>query len=299
MISVVIPTRNEEKALEKLLRALDRQTYKSKEVIVVDGHSTDGTRTVAKKYGARLIEETGKHRSPANARNIGVAKARGDIIAVFDCDYEVGEKFLEEGAKAFSKETMIVACSHRLAVDTAIEKILASKIAERKDIVHVYPFFARKGFIQKMGNWDSSLGYGEDRELNSNILSYGRKHRGALKQRGPTVSIHLPHTWAELSAQQRWYGRTILHYLRKINNIKEYLSLLKVLYILVPLALLTNPWLLVPAIPVILLSAYRTIEAVAMGNLYGLAILPMDVVMSFPFAYGLIESLFRKERGRD
>jgi len=195
-----------------------------------------------------------------------------------------------------------------LAEDTIIEKILASKIEAHEKMIHgtaphmfIHPTFTRKGFIEKVGGWDASLGYGEDRDLAERITDYNDRHKKQLIKNAPkaVIKAHLPHTISELVSQQRWYGRTILHYLRKINSIKEYLSLLKVLYILVPIALLTSSWLLVPAIPVILLSLYRTVEAVVMGNLYGLAIFPMNVIMSFPFAYGLIESIFRKGRGRD
>ena len=307
-VSIIVPTRNEENSLEKLLKSLKKQTYKNYEVIVVDGGSSDGTERVAKKYGARFIREYGKYKSPANARNIGMQKAKGEIAIVLDCDYEVGGRFLEEGVKAFSKKGIAgVVCSHKLAEDTPVEKTLASKIKTRMGIVHVYPIFTRRGFIQKMGGWDASLGYGEDRDLNNSILRYNEKHEGrALRANGPAVIIHLPHTLSELSAQQRWYGRTIKHYLRKGKGAKEYLPLLKVFYILVPVAVLmalfeTELWLPVAllSLPFILVSLYRTTMALVRGKIWGLCLLPIDVFMSFPFAYGLIESIFRKERGRD
>ena len=309
LVSVVVPTRNEEHALEKLLKSLKKQTYKNYELIVVDGGSTDDTAGVAKKYGAKVIKEYGKYKSPANARNIGVEKAKGDIIIVFDCDYEVDEKFLERGVKTFSsEETVGVICAHRLAEDTLVEKILASKIEAHPEIVHVYPAFTRKGFIQKMGGWDSLLGYGEDRELNKNMLEYNeRKKHKALKTGGPAVTIHLPHTLKEVTAQQRWYGRTIFYYLKKSKNPREYLALLKLFYVLVPAAVLmtifqADFWLPVVVIsaPFILISLYRTVLALLRKKTAGLGIFFVDIIMGFAFAYGLLEYVFgKKQRGRD
>ena len=42
-ISVVIPVKNEEKKIEQCLEAVFSQSLKPHELIVVDGHSTDGT----------------------------------------------------------------------------------------------------------------------------------------------------------------------------------------------------------------------------------------------------------------
>jgi len=54
-ISIIIPCRNEEKRLPKLIESLKNQTYKNFEVIVVDDGSEDGTRELARKYGLRLL----------------------------------------------------------------------------------------------------------------------------------------------------------------------------------------------------------------------------------------------------
>src|SRR6187399_762992 len=57
-ISVIIPARNEEENIGKLLSSLEKQAYPSHlfEVIVVDDHSTDNTLTVVNSYSfAKLI----------------------------------------------------------------------------------------------------------------------------------------------------------------------------------------------------------------------------------------------------
>jgi glycosyltransferase involved in cell wall biosynthesis len=57
LISVVIPTFNEEKYVRPCLAALARQAHRDFEVelIVVDGGSRDRTRSIAAEYGARVL----------------------------------------------------------------------------------------------------------------------------------------------------------------------------------------------------------------------------------------------------
>ncbi|MCL5008620.1 MAG: glycosyltransferase family 2 protein, partial [Candidatus Marsarchaeota archaeon] len=66
-ISVIIPSYNEEKYLNYPLNALHKQTFKDFEIIVVDGNSSDKTRDIAKKHGARIIIE--KRKGIGLARN--------------------------------------------------------------------------------------------------------------------------------------------------------------------------------------------------------------------------------------
>ena len=54
-ISVVIPTKNEEKYLSRLLDSINRQTYTNFEVLVCDFKSSDKTREIAKEKGAGII----------------------------------------------------------------------------------------------------------------------------------------------------------------------------------------------------------------------------------------------------
>ena len=57
MISVVLATHNEASNIEKCLNSV--KSF-ADEIIVVDGDSTDNTRELAKKMGARVIKTTNK-----------------------------------------------------------------------------------------------------------------------------------------------------------------------------------------------------------------------------------------------
>jgi glycosyltransferase involved in cell wall biosynthesis len=83
-ISVVIPAYNEESVLADCLAALHDQTDSPDEIIVVDNNSSDATGDLAKRYGAKVINE--KKQGIAHARNAGFNAARSDLIARVDAD---------------------------------------------------------------------------------------------------------------------------------------------------------------------------------------------------------------------
>ncbi|MBU3904922.1 MAG: glycosyltransferase [Nanoarchaeota archaeon] len=82
-ITVIIPTKNEEKFIGPCLRALKAQEIKP-EIIIVDGYSTDNTIKIAKKYTNKILFE--KNKGIAYARNLGWKHASGEIIAYCDAD---------------------------------------------------------------------------------------------------------------------------------------------------------------------------------------------------------------------
>lgn len=85
-LSVVIPTYNRKKTLEKCLKALSEQTYSKSEyeVLIVDDSSSDGTEFIIKEFCAaeqfpiRYFRQA--HKGPAAARNYGITNAEGEIV---------------------------------------------------------------------------------------------------------------------------------------------------------------------------------------------------------------------------
>jgi glycosyltransferase involved in cell wall biosynthesis len=83
-VSVIIPTRNEARAIEHVLADLPSDIVT--EVIVVDSASNDGTPEIAARMGARVIHEP--RRGYGRACLSGVAAAnRPDVIVFLDGDY--------------------------------------------------------------------------------------------------------------------------------------------------------------------------------------------------------------------
>lgn len=112
LVSVVIPARNEERHLPKVLEALQRQACGDVdlELIVVDDGSTDGTAAVAARSGCRVVPAArpGERGNPGAARNQGVAASRGDPIVFLDADCIVAENWLRHLLDAHRRGASVV-----------------------------------------------------------------------------------------------------------------------------------------------------------------------------------------------
>ncbi|MDD1685154.1 MAG: glycosyltransferase [Methanoregula sp.] len=86
MISVIIPTFNEEENIAQCLVSLSHQSVlrSEYEIIVVDGGSEDATCEIAKKYADQTFTQTSE--KVGGARNDGVKAAKGEIVATTDAD---------------------------------------------------------------------------------------------------------------------------------------------------------------------------------------------------------------------
>ncbi len=84
-LSVVVPVFNGRLQLPRCLEALRESQFTDFEVIVVDDCSTDNTRAIVERYGARYLR-TPRTMGPGGGRNLGVRHAGGDIIVFVDAD---------------------------------------------------------------------------------------------------------------------------------------------------------------------------------------------------------------------
>jgi glycosyltransferase involved in cell wall biosynthesis len=90
-LSVVLITRNEAHRIERTLRAVSF----ADSILVVDGGSTDGTRDVAERLGAKVILET-EWKGYGHQKNFAISRAEGDWILVLDADEVVDEVLASE-----------------------------------------------------------------------------------------------------------------------------------------------------------------------------------------------------------
>ena len=83
-VSVIIPTLNEEKSIGMVIDRIHKNKKYNIEIIIVDGNSTDKTREIAKKKGAKVIVE--KRKGYGRAYKTGFLYANGNIIVALDGD---------------------------------------------------------------------------------------------------------------------------------------------------------------------------------------------------------------------
>jgi len=108
--SIVIPSFNQGKFIERTIESVLGQKYKNVEIIVVDGGSTDGTMEILKKYGDKIKWISEKDNGQTEAINKGIRMATGDIMAYLNSDDTYEKDTLNIVAKYFeeSPKTMIV-----------------------------------------------------------------------------------------------------------------------------------------------------------------------------------------------
>ena len=88
LVSVIIPTYNRAKTIERAVDSVLAQTWKELEVIVVDDGSTDQTNEVLKAYGDKIRVIHRQNGGASAARNTGIKAATGEIISFLDSDDE-------------------------------------------------------------------------------------------------------------------------------------------------------------------------------------------------------------------
>ncbi|MBN1401763.1 MAG: glycosyltransferase family 2 protein [Anaerolineae bacterium] len=95
LVSLVIPTHRRVEALRRCLEAALQQDYAGYEIIVVDDASGDDTVAMVRDAfpQVRLLVQA-SNRGPAAARNLGLAHAKGEIIAFTDDDCLIPPDFL-------------------------------------------------------------------------------------------------------------------------------------------------------------------------------------------------------------
>src|SRR5256885_9696710 len=99
MISVIVPAHNEEHYLGKTLEALQRQTYRWFETIVIANGCSDHTADMARGRCQRLIVLSQK--SLGVARNLGARMAKGQMLLFLDADTVLEPTALERIASQF------------------------------------------------------------------------------------------------------------------------------------------------------------------------------------------------------
>ncbi|MDX2034127.1 MAG: glycosyltransferase [Blastocatellia bacterium] len=197
-VSVIMPTWNRADVIERALRSILAQTWTKWECIIVDDGSEDDTEARVRGYLAdpRFQYLRLPHRNVSVARNQGLARAKGEIIAYLDTDNVWYPEYLARVVEAFEK-------------DPGVESVYAAQLVERMEPpsshVRCEPFdlarLRRENFIdmnvfshrrrmveahggfdermESMTDWDLILRYAEEGPIQrildlGGIYTYGR-----------------------------------------------------------------------------------------------------------------------------
>ncbi len=189
MISFIVPTHNEEKAVVKTLESLRRYTGEH-EIIVTDDKSGDQTVAIAKKY-ADTVLTTEENRGIAANRNRGARVARGEYIAFIDCDVVIADPdaFFKRMYSIFQNDPRVVGATCAMSVEPALETtadriflgLFDALYRAMNNVLHIGAATGKFQMIQRdafqyVGGFDESLVTGEDHELFRRLAKIGRTH---------------------------------------------------------------------------------------------------------------------------
>ncbi|MFA5778133.1 MAG: glycosyltransferase [Candidatus Paceibacterota bacterium] len=130
MISIIIPTLNEEKTIENTLRSLKELRDYDYEIIVSDGRSKDQTVEIAKRHGAKVVVYNSALRQTiSNGRNLGASVASGGFFIFIDADVIIPDinNFFKKALSLFDAQKKLVGLTVRIKVLPEVET-LADKI---------------------------------------------------------------------------------------------------------------------------------------------------------------------------
>jgi len=180
IISIIIPTLNEDRWLEKNLKSIKNQSFKNYEKIVVDSYSKDKTVDIAKKYGCKLIYCDAN--GPGFARNVASKKSNGEILVFIDADTTIEPNFLTKVNETF-KNRKIVCCAPEVKIgDGNIAYDILLKLLWM--ITHFLIILGRPGFggvcivarkvnFVKIGGFSTEMIEGEDLDMVYRISKTG------------------------------------------------------------------------------------------------------------------------------
>jgi glycosyltransferase involved in cell wall biosynthesis len=213
MVSVVIPTLNSEKTIEKCLKSVKTQTYPSIEIIVVDGGSNDKTPEIANKYCDKFFDVNIKSRTYQT--NFGAEKSLGKYIYRLDSDIVLSNTMVAECVFKCENENYDAVATY-WGPDPSIS--FWSKIRKfEKDCYKYDPNrnvsrFYKKSIFDTVGGYNENLVYGEDYDIQNRIINHNYT-TGFAESEG----IHLgePTTLKEIIMEQYYYGKTINEFLKQ------------------------------------------------------------------------------------
>ena len=186
-VSVILPTRDRLRQLQHALASVAAQGYRDVEVLVVDDGSTDGTRTWLAHQGSSVrVVSTDTSRGAAAARNRGIERARGDLIAFLDDDDVWRPAYLEAqvehldanptAALSYADHLEVDAigrASHPdtralLAYDSPLVRMLAEGFIHTMSVV-----VCRRSVFDRLGLFSERLSIVHDWEWYARVLASG------------------------------------------------------------------------------------------------------------------------------
>lgn len=302
MITVLCPTYNEAEYIEKVLKFFIDSLPGEKELLIIDGGSTDGTKNIINEWtnkysNIHLLENENKY--VPFALNIGIKNSNGDPIIRLDAHTEYAEDYFEQIIKTFNETgadivggpmNTVGKTSFQLAVAQATSTVFGvgdSKIHKGKykgESDHVYLGAWRRKLFDEIGYFDERLIRNQDDEFHYRAKSKGKK----IYLNSQIKSFYYPRSSAlELFKQYYQYGLykpLILKNIKSEIKLRHLIPAFFVTYLItLPMSLFSTAYL----IPLILYLILEFIFSFFNKKNIGVKIKSLVVYPIIHISYGL------------
>lgn len=175
MLSIIIPTLNEEHYIGTLLKCILHQTMKNYEIIVVDAGSKDGTKNVVSQIQEQnpsvdITFIVSPKKGVSVQRNYGAQLAKYELLLFLDADVQIKHEFVERSVREFLKRKLDLASCEFAPLSTRVDDQLLYSVActYLKTLQFIQPvsmgwcIFATKKAHQAVNGFDEEMKFGED-----------------------------------------------------------------------------------------------------------------------------------------
>ncbi len=205
-VSLIATVKDAGPAIHWFVSAVGQQTHPPDEVVVVDGGSMDGTlEALRQAAGVRVISEPGAN--IARGRNLAIASAAGDIIAVTDADCWVAPDWLEHLLAKLDAGADVAAGFYRAVSSSFLQTCAAAVSVPELDEIgpgwmpSARSMAFRRSSYEAAGGYPEWLDIGEDMYLNHRLVEVGARFELA-----PAAIVYWP-VRPTLTATWRQYQR--------------------------------------------------------------------------------------------
>jgi glycosyltransferase involved in cell wall biosynthesis len=178
-ISTIIPSYNLGKYIKRTIDSVLNQDYSNKELIVIDGGSTDETIGILKSYGDKIFWISEKDNGQADAINKGFKMATGEIVSWINADdyYEpnIFTKISEEFSKNKNKISILYGkCNSISDIEKKVaipkKNISAENLISKGNLIYQPSSFYNTEIVKKVGFLDEKLNYWMEYDLYIKLL---------------------------------------------------------------------------------------------------------------------------------